>query len=109
MLSRFISEEEIPSGELRRIICKSYKSFRNEKISPVVSVGELKVMELFHGPTYAFKDVALQLLGWCAARHGFIYTHTHTQAAGVGGRNDSALPPSIHPSVRLFCLCSLLL
>jgi threonine synthase len=48
---------------LRSIIKKSYASFTHPDITPVVRVGGLHVLELFHGPTLAFKDVALQFLG----------------------------------------------
>ncbi|NLB56009.1 MAG: threonine synthase [Lentisphaerae bacterium] len=48
---------------LRTIIDKSYSTFRYEEITPVVEMGDLHIMELFHGPTLAFKDVALQFLG----------------------------------------------
>ena len=37
-------------------------SFDDEKPAPVVKVGDMNVMELWHGPTCAFKDLALQLL-----------------------------------------------
>ncbi len=54
---------DIPETDLRRIIKESYASFRHPEITPVVKVGEAYVLELFHGPTLAFKDVALQFLG----------------------------------------------
>lgn len=37
-------------------------SFADERITPLVPVGDIDVLELFHGPTSAFKDVALTLL-----------------------------------------------
>jgi len=53
----------IPREELTRMVKQSYASFRHPEITPVKSVGKLHILELFHGPTFAFKDVALQFLG----------------------------------------------
>ena len=55
--------DDVPAPALRGIVNKSYSVFRNEAVTPVVSVGPVHVLELFHGPTLAFKDVALQFLG----------------------------------------------
>ena len=55
--------DDIPEGALRDIVTKSYSSFRHAEVTPVVPVGPVHVLELFHGPTLAFKDVALQFLG----------------------------------------------
>ncbi len=48
---------------LERIVAKAFASFRHRDVAPLVQVGDLHVLELFHGPTLAFKDVALQVLG----------------------------------------------
>jgi threonine synthase len=53
----------ITHEDLRNIILQSYTSFRHPEITPVNSVGQINILELFHGPTFAFKDVALQFLG----------------------------------------------
>ena len=53
----------IPRERLKTMIEQSYKTFRHPEITPVKSVGEVHILELFHGPTFAFKDVALQFLG----------------------------------------------
>jgi threonine synthase len=45
------------------LVDRSYATFSHPDICPVVPVGPLHVVELFHGPTLAFKDVALQFLG----------------------------------------------
>ena len=45
------------------MIQRSYYSFRHPKITPTNLVGKIYILELFHGPTFAFKDVALQFLG----------------------------------------------
>ncbi|THH30480.1 hypothetical protein EUX98_g3691 [Antrodiella citrinella] len=64
VLSLYISSEEISRGELRALVEKSYKTFRNPDVTPLKKLDDKTyILELFHGPTFAFKDVALQLLG----------------------------------------------
>jgi len=56
--------DEIPEADLRRIMKRSYQTFEDPADPvPTQRVGDLAIMELFHGPTFAFKDVALQALG----------------------------------------------
>ena len=49
--------------DLSNIIDKSYSVFRKKNVVNLVKVGDRSVLELFHGPTLAFKDIAMQLLG----------------------------------------------
>jgi threonine synthase len=54
----------IPESDLERLIEKSYGNFRHDDIAPLVKTGDNEwILELFHGPTLAFKDFALQFLG----------------------------------------------
>lgn len=54
---------EIPAPELGRMVEEAYASFRHPAVCPLVQVGDnLFVLELFRGPTLAFKDLAMQLL-----------------------------------------------
>ncbi|MBK1644689.1 threonine synthase [Thiocapsa imhoffii] len=53
----------VPAPDLRDLIERSYASFAHPEVTPVVDVAGLRILELFHGPTAAFKDVALQFLG----------------------------------------------
>ena len=61
VMGQFI--DDIPKAELRSIIERSYETFGDSAVTPLVEVGDMHVLELFHGPTLAFKDVALQFLG----------------------------------------------
>ena len=64
VLSLYISPDEISRAQLRALIEKSYSTFRDPEVTPVKKLNDKTyILELFHGPTFAFKDVALQLLG----------------------------------------------
>ena len=54
----------MPDNDLRTIINKTYTPFSHHCVAPLVQLdSQLWIQELFHGPTIAFKDIALQLLG----------------------------------------------
>jgi threonine synthase len=61
IMARFV--DDIPHPDLESIIDRSYRTFTHPEITPLVTVGDMHILELFHGPTLAFKDVALQFLG----------------------------------------------
>jgi threonine synthase len=55
---------EIEAAAFSGMVDAAYATFRHPAVCPLVQVGDnLFVLELFHGPTLAFKDVAMQLLG----------------------------------------------
>jgi threonine synthase len=54
---------DIEQADLRRMIDEAYATFRHPAVAPLVQTdAKVFIMELFHGPTLAFKDVAMQLL-----------------------------------------------
>jgi threonine synthase len=60
---RRFSGDEIPEAELHAMLVEAYKSFRHPSTAPLVEIEPNHfVLELFHGPTLAFKDVAMQFL-----------------------------------------------
>lgn len=61
IISRFATD--IPSADLKDLIDRSYATFDHPETTPVIKQDDLYILELFHGPTLAFKDVALQFLG----------------------------------------------
>lgn len=54
---------DIPADDLRKLVHDSYATFDHPEVAPSIAVGDVHILELFHGPTLAFKDVALQFLG----------------------------------------------
>lgn len=66
LMRLYIKESELSSVDLKTLIEKSYSTFRSNDVTPLVKIdakNNLHLLELFHGPTYAFKDVALQFVG----------------------------------------------
>ena len=56
--------DTITLAELEVIAQSTYKKFSHDKVAPLVNIdGNKYILELFHGPTYAFKDYPLQMLG----------------------------------------------
>jgi threonine synthase len=66
IFSLYISSSEIPPDDLKDIIDRSYSTFREEDVTPLVHLQDdnLYLLELFHGPSYSFKDCALCLANW---------------------------------------------
>ena len=62
VLTPFVGEDIAPA-DMERMVREAYATFRHPAVAPLVQVGDRHfVLELFHGPTLAFKDVAMQLL-----------------------------------------------
>ncbi len=68
----------------RRLIGEAYASFESAEVAPLKKLGDsgLHLLELFHGPTLAFKDVALQLLGRMLG-HTLTARHQHATIVGA--------------------------
>jgi len=100
ILSLYISPSEIPSDDLKNIIQRSYSTFRHRAVTilhPLRPSQNLHLLELFHGPTFAFKDVALQFLGnlfeyFLVRRNGFSESDRHhlTVIGATSGDTGSA-------------------
>jgi len=104
-LSHFATD--IPVEELRALARASYASFDTPEVAPLVRLDdETFVLELFHGPTLAFKDFALQLLGNLYARQCALRNQSINVLGATSGDTGSA---AIHgllgkPGTAIFIL-----
>jgi len=81
IISRF-TDGEIAPDRLKALIDAAYKTFRHPSVTPLVEIAPNRfVLELFHGPTLAFKDVAMQFL---SRLMDLILGERHTRATIVG-------------------------
>jgi len=55
--------DALDESTVRELVERSVRTFDHPEVTPVREVGPVHVLELYHGPTLAFKDVALQFLG----------------------------------------------
>jgi threonine synthase len=55
--------DEFTKFEIKDLIKKSYKDFNVKEVVALKKIGDINLLELFHGPTFSFKDIAMQVIG----------------------------------------------
>ena len=55
--------DEFDEIEIKDLVNNSYKNFRVKNVVEIKKLGKINLLELFHGPTLAFKDIAMQVIG----------------------------------------------
>ena len=97
---------DIDEAVFKKLVLRSYKSFQHPEVAPLVKVGGVHILELFHGPTLAFKDIALQFLGE-------LFSHILTEQDAVlnilgatSGDTGSAAIAGVRgkPGIRIFIM-----
>jgi threonine synthase len=101
--SRFAGDS-IPAADLRRMTDAAYATFSHRAVTPMKQLEANQfLVELFHGPTIAFKDVAMQLLArmfdWSLARHKRRATVIGATSGDTGGAAIEAFKHSAHASI----------
>jgi threonine synthase len=88
-LARFATD--IPEPELGELVARSYAAFDRPDVAPLVQLSpDIHVLELFHGPTLAFKDFALQVLGNLYARQCRLRNETINVLGATSGDTGAA-------------------
>ena len=62
IILKFCSDE-FNENEIRDLVNNSYKNFREQNVVAIKKIQKINLLELFHGPTLAFKDIAMQVIG----------------------------------------------
>jgi threonine synthase len=96
VLSKYCPESEIPAAELRELVVKAHAGFGHADVISVVPCQDgVSVAELFHGPTHAFKDLAMcvvaRLLSYALKKEGKRATCLISTTGDTGPSAISAL------------------
>ena len=104
-------DDTIDKKDLKSIIKLAYKKFDTEEVTPLTKISENEyLLELFHGPTYAFKDIAMQFIAqlmdfYLSKNNDTINilgaTSGDTGAAAIEGFSH------IKSSISLFCILTI--
>ena len=106
ILSRFAGKS-FTQDELKQDIAAAYTGFDAPAIAPLRDLGNgAHLLELFHGPTFAFKDIALQVLGRLFARALKARGGRATIVAATSGDTGSAAIAALGglPNIEVFVL-----
>jgi len=106
VLAPFIGEE-IPMDVVRRLCAEAYAGFRHPAVTPLTQLdSNTFLLELFHGPSLAFKDVAMQLLGRLYAHVLALRDQEMTIVCATSGDTGGAAVEAFRglPNVRLVVL-----
>ena len=56
-------KKDVERTKLKSLIEKAYENFNSKEVVKLKKIGNINLLELYHGPTLAFKDIAMQVIG----------------------------------------------
>jgi len=98
--------DEITKKELNSLIQKSYRSFKEKEVVNIKKIGNINLLELYHGPTLAFKDIAMQVIGNMYDHLGVAKNKTVNVVVATSGDTGSAAIAALsnRKNINLFVL-----
>ena len=98
--------DEIKKDELSSLIQKSYSCFKDKEVVNLKKIGDINLLELYHGPTLAFKDIAMQVIGNMYDHLQVTKTKTVNVVVATSGDTGSAAIAALsnRKNINLFVL-----
>ena len=62
IISKFC-EPVLEKNKIRLLLIKAYSNFEKKNVVEIKKIDNINLLELYHGPTLAFKDIAMQVIG----------------------------------------------
>lgn len=90
--------DEMGEEDLRAIVDASFATFLHKEVVPVVLVEDVYVAELFHGPTYAFKDFGQQV---CRIPRGFLLSSLSLEGKKLRAQHPPSLTITVLPTATV--------
>jgi threonine synthase len=103
-IAKRFADGAIPDADLQAMVIEAYGTFGHQAVTPLKQLdADLWLLELFHGPTIAFKDVAMQLLArlmdWSLAKSGTRANIIGATSGDTGGAAIEAFQHSKHAAI----------
>ncbi|GAB5367611.1 hypothetical protein AAMO2058_001245500 [Amorphochlora amoebiformis] len=109
VLTKF-TRDHLPEHALKAIIEEAFETFSAKEIVPIVDIGDAKAKrlisaELFHGPTYSFKDFGQQILCRMLDYYARKRSRTCTVLVSTTGDTGPAAIAAIKDTKKLRIIC----